>query len=302
MNTADPDLQDDGLVAFYLGHFAARHDLYVENGAEVKRETLGPEVLRKAVRHHYALSGYTATEDGRTHVGAIDFDTENGLEQALKVREVLDQNLIPCLIAASRRGAHLWVTSWDWCERGTVSRALTAAIGLALGDEAMADDKIEVFPKPGDDLACGALRLPGLTHQKDGKVYPLMFPDSAEWTPEPGPKEIVSHYQLTIPTFLHRLASSGPRRARYPKSVGTFYGFKEQREYGPSPKATEIQRDRYGVEGKPGGTARCPKHDDKRRSMTVFRDDERVYCGAPHCPFNGGGRGIGSVQLSKMQV
>jgi hypothetical protein len=60
---------------------------------------------------------------------------------------------------------------------------------------------------------------------------------------------------------------------------------------------------RMGVENaRPGTTVKCPQHEDRRRSLTIFKDDKRVYCGAPACPLHGDGHGVGSIVLGKMVV
>ena len=294
MTPNDPDWADDGIVSLYIGTFAPRDDLYVENGAEVRREPLTPDVVRKGLKHKYPVSAYMAAADGRTHVGAIDFDVdEGGYLMAVKIRRLLDDHNIPASIVESRRGAHLWVTSVDWSDAGTMHRMLTAAVGLALGKEAMEDPKVEVFPKEGDDLAVGALRLPGMHHHKTHLIY------SFNGIADPTFRQIIEGHELTTAEAVKRLAGTGPRKQRYPKGLDNFYGYREPRDFGPTPKATEVLAG-WGVEARPGGTVRCPRHKDRHRSLTVFKDDERVFCGAPHCVLNGGGRGVGSVQLTKM--
>lgn len=296
MRVDDPDWDDEGIVSLYIGTFAARDDLYVENGAEVRREPLRPDTIRKAIRHRYAVSAYMGAADGRTHVGALDLDVdEGGHTMAEQVRDLLDEHNIPASIVGSRRGAHLWVTSCDWVKVGEMHRMLTAAVGLALGNEAMENPKIEVFPKIGaEELAVGALRLPGLNHHKTQVIYPF------NGIEQPTFRQIIEGHMLTTGEAIRRLAGTGPRRRRYPKALDNFYGFREKRAYGPAPKATEVLSS-WGVTVNPGGTVKCPKHQDRHRSLTVFKDDERVYCGAPHCPLNGGGHGVGSVALSKME-
>lgn len=298
MRETDPDFGNDHLLAEYIGAFSARDDLYVENGKGVVRAPLTPDVVRNAVRHHFPVSAYLGATDGRTHVGAIDFDTTDGWVQALDCQHFLDDHAVPSLVSGSRRGAHLWVTSWDWLTTGVMHRALRATVALALDAETAADPKVEVFPKAGSDLAVGALRLPGLPHQKDQQVYPIRFLDTA--FNDPTIDDVLMNHVLTTPEALTRLAGRGPRTtSAYPKDLGGFYGYREKRDFGPEPSASEVLQG-WGLHVRPGGTARCPKHDDKHGSLTVFRDDRRVYCGAPHCPLNNGGHGVGSVLLARM--
>jgi hypothetical protein len=301
MLATDPDVADEGIVSLYIATFAGRDDLYVENGAGVVREPLEPEVVRKALRHSYPVSAYLGTADGRTHVGAIDFDREDGLELAHKIERLLDQHDIPAMVGESRRGAHLWVTSVDQTSIGTMHRMLKAAVALVCGQETADDPKVEVFPKHGsEELAVGALRLPGLPHQKTQQVYPVWF-GGYNKCEQPTFRDLIVGQQLTTSAAIERLAGKGPPIAAYPKDVGEFYGHKPERDWGEDPSASEILL-AWGVpNAKPGGTVNCPKHNDKRRSLTVFKDDERVFCGAPHCVLHGSGHGVGSVLLGRME-
>lgn len=299
MTPTDPDWDDHGIVSLFIGTFAARDDLYVENGAEVKRQRLSPNVVRDAIAHRYAVSGYLGTEDGRTHVGAIDFDTDDGLEQARQVQHLLDQHSIPSLVVGSRRGAHLWVTCLDWSDTLTMHRALKGAVALSAGPDAAKDPKVEVFPKRGDGLACGALRMPGLPHQRTQQVYPLYF--GATVVSAPTFRQIIEMHALTMAEAISRFAGKAPALREYPKSLGNFYGYSPQyAHFSEAPKASEVLS-AWGVQCRPGATVQCPMHDDHRRSLTVFKDDERVFCGAPHCVLNGGGHGVGSIHLKEMR-
>lgn len=298
MKPNDPSWDHDILLSEFIGCFAARDDLYVINGAEVRRESLTPDVLRHAVSHNYALSGYTAQADGRTHIGAIDFDTDEGLDQAFKVQALLEAHDIPSMVSESRRGAHVWVTAWDWCEAGLTYRALRSAMVLALGDESAMDSKIEVFPKPGTDLAVGALRMPGLAHQRTAQVYPVHMLGVTYQNPTF--LAILNHHVLTDRDALKRLAGSATPKALYPKNLSgweqTSHG-----DFGEAPSASAVLQ-KWGINNaRPGGTVRCPMHDDKRQSLTVFKDDARVYCGSPGCRLNNDGHGIGSLLLSRME-
>jgi hypothetical protein len=297
MTPDDPNWNDDAIIAEYIGAFSARQDLFVKNGAAVFRQPLDPPVIRHAIEHHYSVSGYLGAPDGRTHVGAIDFDTTDGFVRAKDIQHFLDQHQIPSLLVQSRRGAHLWITSWDWVSTGEMRRAIRSAVALVLGAEAVEDEKVERMPKAGDDLAVGSLRLPGLPHQKDQQAYPIY---DMRGEVEPTFLSVLEFHTLTTPEAIRRLAGAGPKvTPEYPKGLGGFYGYREQRDFGPEPSASEVLS-AWGVQIRPGGTGRCPKHDDKHGSLTVFRDDKRVFCGAPHCSLNGSGHGVGSVMLSRM--
>jgi hypothetical protein len=304
MNVNDPHFADDDVITVYLGGFAGRSDLYVENGGQVIRQPLTPTVIRHAIEHDYAVSAYLGTADGKTHVGAIDFDTDDGLTTARTIqRWLLERSSIPSLLSHSRRGAHLWVTTLDYTTTAQMRRALQAALSLSGGPHAVGNPKVEVFPKKDEGLGVGALRLPGMPHQRTQQVYPIerSVAGQADWATleEPTFDQIIEAQVLTTAEGIDRLAMQCPLPRTYPKVDAAFYGYSERR-FSDTPKASEVLAS-WGVQVRPGGTVRCPAHDDQRRSLTVFRDDERVYCGAPHCPLNAGGHGVGSVQLSTMR-
>jgi hypothetical protein len=299
MTPADPGWYNDDLLGLFIGTFAGRVDLYVENGAEVKREPLTPEVLRHAIAHRYAISAYLGQADGRTHVGAIDFDTANGLEQARQVQHLLDAHDIPSLVVGSRRGAHLWVSLFDYSDTTSMHRCLKAAVALSAGQPAADDPKVEVFPKRGESLAVGALRLPGMPHQRDQQVYPVYV--GAESHPAPTFDQLVDLQQLAMAAAISRLAGRLAPPREYPKALGDFYGYSHAASrLGDAPKASAVLAEGWGLQVRPGGNTFCPFHDDKRRSLTVFKDDQRVFCGAPACALNNAGHGVGSIQLRGM--
>jgi hypothetical protein len=56
----------------------------------------------------------------------------------------------------------------------------------------------------------------------------------------------------------------------------------------------------YGLHVTPGRTVRCPAHDDRHASLSVLPDDKRVYCHAPGCVLNDGGRGADAWALAQL--
>jgi len=55
-----------------------------------------------------------------------------------------------------------------------------------------------------------------------------------------------------------------------------------------------------GVDAVAGRNVRCPFHDDRHASMKVAPDDQRVWCKAPECVAYNGGRGLGTIALSRL--
>ena len=293
----DPDLSDDWMVDWYLWFFAARRDAYVINASEVVRDELTPAILRAALSHRYPLSGFMADEHGQTHVGAIDFDTDDGLTRAAQVQDIAAGRDIHTLLESSRRGAHLWVCSWGRVKTGQMHAALKALLHMA-DPELATDDHVEVFPKLGaGNFGSGALRIPGLHHHLTQEQYPVLREGKAT---DGGIKATLDLFGWTNPVHLVHAAGDRVHRPRtpYPQRITGFYA-KTNFRTGDEPKASEVLAG-LGIQVRPGATTRCPMHEDRRRSLTVFKDDVRVFCGAPSCPLNGAGHGVGSIDLSKM--
>lgn len=299
----DPIPRD--VVNLYIATFAPRTDLYVANGSAVVREPITPEVIDYAVKHRYPISAYMAVADDkgilRTHVSAIDFDTEDGFVTATEVAGLLSERGIPNLVFESRRGAHLWVL-WGPDPEGKApkaalaQRAMRVVIGL-VGDPD--NPKIEVFPKRGVDLAVGALRMPGLHHHKTQVRYPGydMNGEKVETM-----ESILLAFDPAPYSTLVALAGPEPQASAYPKRSNPSDSFYFTRPtHTDAPSVSTVLRG-WGVENaRPGITVKCPSHQDRHRSLTIFKDDERVYCGSPSCPLHGDGHGVGSIVLAGMQ-
>jgi hypothetical protein len=117
------------------------------------------------------------------HVAALDFDTADGLDRALRVSNALDSVGVPALVVPSENGrAHLWIVlGTGWGEDGTppslpailwrrALKAALAAVGLvdAPGIELRpASD----HPDPASPFSGGNLRLPGSPHRRTGRRF-----------------------------------------------------------------------------------------------------------------------------------
>ena len=285
-------------LELFTAFLAGREDVYVANASAVVREPVTPDVLRYAHAHRYPISTYMAAADGTTHVAALDIDREDGMAVAEKVQAVLYSEGIWSLRVQSRRGAHLWLGLSERVRTGIPRRALLAALAR-VHPGLTRDLKVEIFPKVGtNELACGALRLPGFPHQKTQQVYPVFAPDG-QWTTEL--HQILEWWKPADMDLVKSLASHFSPPTNYPHISQKFYRARKHYENVETPKASVILQS-WGVpRAQPGRTIRCPKHDDKHQSLTIFRDDARVFCGQPECPLNGGGHGVGSVMLERME-
>ena len=291
-----------------LGNFAARHDAYVQDSRWHREEPLTPEVAARAFKEGHSLSGYMAVPRGTrmmTHIGAIDFDSAHGMEDARSVRAFLAEKDIESLLVGSRRGAHLWVITTGDGTHGSepfgmvpasvMRRALHAAVELMLDQT----DKVEVFPKKSDkDWGVGALRMPLFKHPKTGVRYPAYDPfDDREVTSIVSLVNLMADIQMeTAYNALYGLAGADPEPVPYPTRTGL-----ERSVYaatGDVPQATALLAT-LGVGATPGHSVRCPFHDDRKASLSVASDDERVFCKAPACDMNNNGIGVGSIDLAK---
>lgn len=292
-----------------LGSFAARHDAYVQNSRAHISEPLTPDVARRAFKEGWSISGYLAVprETGKmmTHVGGIDFDTDTGIADAKKVRAYLAEHEVPSLLVESRRGAHLWVITTGDGEHGSepfgmvpawaMRSALHSAVVLELGS----DDSIEVFPKKSDrDWGVGALRMPLFKHPKTGLRYDVYDPfDDRKVTSITSLVNLMADIQSeTRYNALYALAGADPALVTYPTETGL-----EKPLYaatGDVPMVSALLAT-LGVRATPGHSVRCPFHDDKKASLSISRDDERLWCKAPDCAMHNDGIGMGSIDLQK---
>ena len=92
--------------------FAARNDVYshwTADGWRPVREPLtGETVIAGLQGTGPSISGYMIAPGSVSHVAALDFDTDNGLEQAFALASFMGSHGLPAYVETSRRGAHLW--------------------------------------------------------------------------------------------------------------------------------------------------------------------------------------------------
>lgn len=302
------------MLDLFIAQFAARDDGFVVDSGMHMNENLTPQVLLSAIQHGRSISGYMAKRDDegtiRTHVAAIDFD-EGTEDEVDAVKDTLESHDIHSLKVGSRRGFHLWVfiDSLDSPKDGhmlhgqvpaiTVTRALNHALRLTT-PELHKSGKAEVFPKstqgtwPG-----GTLRMPLMKHPKSGLIYPVYDEDGGVLTAGQTTDDLIQLLTycagLTTKWGAIRLFA-GAAPVEYPKGLDDHA--QPRVEY-DGPSATSLLAT-LGVQATPGRATYCPFHDDKRKSLSVAKDDARVWCKAPHCEANNGERGLGSMQLRQL--
>lgn len=271
--------------------FAAHHDAYVRDSRYHVDEPITPELLYDAYVNHYAVSGYTARlkDDVMvTRLGAIDFDHADPA-QIGQVRDTLKKVGIPYLVSQSSRGDHLWIHVKEGEVPAAVVRgALTHAIRLT--DPALLKT-CEVFPKMSTaPFGVGALRFPLMTHPKAKVSFPCYDMDNHELRKL---VDIVVAMDYTPLSALANLASQAP--IEYPRGLGEY-----RRRTNIEPGSVVSLLAEMGVTATLGHSCRCPFHEDKKASLSVAADDERVWCKSPECPAYNGGRGVGTLGLAKM--
>jgi hypothetical protein len=283
------------VLDMYIGSFAARLDAYVRDSRRHVNEPLTPGVAYAALGvGGFSVSGYMAAWEGQhtiTHLGAIDFDTEDGLRKGEEAQAWLLSQGVGSLLEESRRGSHLWVFSESNLPASIMRQALRGA-AVVIGCDMT---HTEVFPKKsGSDWGVGALRMPLMRHPKTGVRYPVHGPEGTVTSIEP---LVLAVESATSPVeALRRLALVDVGDTpTWPRSVA--YRLRTAAS-GPSPRVSEVLAT-YGVFVTPGRGARCPFHDDRHASLQVAKDDERVWCKAPACPLYNDGVGYGSRHLSE---
>lgn len=284
----------------YIGHFASHDEAYVRQDVGGSKwtvhEPLTAEVVMEAFSGgRYSVSGFLArARDGliETHVGAIDFDTDDGLEQAEATCHLLADMGIGSLLVGSRRGAHLWAHAEGVIPAAIMRRALHNALVLQGLDE----PKIEVFPKrSGTPMGGGALRMPLMRHPGTGLRYPARTPWGVLLTRL---ADVVSQAveQTSPPEALYALAGPDPMETPYPRWNDVYGPLRRSQD---DPGATSLLAS-LGLPAQPGRSVRCAFHDDRHASLSVSADDQRVWCKAPACRLYNDGRGVGSRDLARL--
>ena len=284
-------------VASYYAHlFAARQDVYSKwvdgVGWRPVRGPLIPEVILAGLsRSGPSISGYMGAT---THVVALDFDTDNGLDQAFQVARFVDA---PAYVETSRRGAHLWMV----LDRVVPAIAARAALRGLIQSAGLPDDP-HIELRPGADTikedGLGfALRLPWMPHPKTGVIGDMYNAQHEVMGPTIAAALLDIEWADTD-TFL----AWGERWVR-PPVTDIPRTLREPRDDYPddTTKASDILREMWGVaNATPGRNARCPAHDDKVASLSILKDDRRAICHAGGCLLNNGDRGRGTYELRQL--
>lgn len=306
MSSLDPGFPEN-VARRYVETFAGRTDAYVRwTGTQyiTVREPLTADVVLAAVRDRRPIGGYFLMPDNRSHVAALDLDRPDGWDIACRVGKWLWAQVGPAYVERSRAGrAHLWIVVGSDSTKelaglpGVVLRfALRAALAAAGLDGSPA---IEL--RPGSDRLARpdglghALRLPTMPHKATGERHPLCDPR----TGEPIGQTMGEMLAVLERASASRMVELAERYRPPTSSVGEgARQFLASKGHGAIDRfnahvgVCEVLRREYSVErAVPGRTIRCPCHDDRSPSLSIARDDTRVWCHAPSCELSADGRG-----------
>lgn len=283
----------------YAATFAARTDDFVvwAAGTWLRAERpLTPEVIDNAFHGGPSVSGYLIATDSTTHVCCLDFDCDDGLDLAKRLRGVMAEKGITGYVELSRRGAHLWVLLDHPLPARTVRRGLRAFLAAASIPES---PKIEFRPSHDEIKPDGfgsPIRLPTMPHPKvNGQRYPMIDAQDHPLSPrldrmllalEWSPSWAFAAMAETLRPTLKDLRAGDRRPYIGPTTEGS---------------ASDILRRLWGaLDARPNHTIRCPAHEDKIPSLSILADDQRAVCKSPACPLNNSDRGRGTYELTHM--
>jgi hypothetical protein len=305
------------VVSVYLNTFANRTDVYSRWTPEVSgwrpvREPLTPDVVIAGLMGTGpSISAYMIAPGSLAHCLAIDFDTDNGLEQAFVLGKTMWRLDLPAYVETSRRGSHLWCVISSTLKASTVRKAARALLGAALlptddphieirpgSDHVDAEDHLHVAGAVVGEGLGHALRMPMMPHPKTGKRGVMQDPRTQ--TPMgPSLGQIMLDIEHAPSHLILKWADRwNPAVERIDSSHRTPKPPREE----DHASACELLSTLWGVvEPIPGRNSHCPVHGrDRNPSLTVMKDDKRVICRVPGCILNNDDKGRGTWELRTM--
>ncbi len=285
----------------YIASFAARTDDHTQwNGSmwvRAGRPLTADAVVRGLAGTGPSLSGYFLTPQSTGHVAAIDFDSDDGLALAKRCRSALGKRGAPSWVEASRRGAHLWVV----CDRIHSGSVLRRFLRATLADAGIEETpKVELRPAQDEIKVDGygsPLRLPTMPNPKSGRRYPVL--DEHDRPLPARLDQMMLAIDYAPAWIVESLASSLRTDPRH--LPNSFFPPRLIRE-DDDESASEILRELWGMpEPMPGRANHCPAHGpDRHPSLSIAKDDHRVFCKQPACILSNDGRGRGTHELRKL--
>ncbi len=227
-------------------------------------------------------------DDNTAKVVAVDADGDDGWVTVHAIALVLLSHGIPCAIERSRRGGHLWLAVDKPLPAVVIRHAVLVAIAEAGHNPT--DAKIEVRPA-SDTLQSpyggGQLRGPMMPHRETGETWPLLDPSTleplgADWC------EAVGRFPVADPDAITRLASAWqPPTDAKPASQSTrkpYAGQSKVAAYNAAMSIWDVLNLYFpGVLRGQSRQARCPFHDDRHASLSIYAGGTKVKCHADGC-------------------
>jgi hypothetical protein len=287
----------------YIATWAPSTDEYVHwspgaGHAVTVHEPPTPEVIFRADQ---PVSFRHPAADGRTHILAVDVDVEgdDGWQAVLAIGRAFIDSEVPALVSHSRRGGHVWVRVDGRVSAGTAYRACRAAIRRAGHDPD--DPKFETRPA-SERGGRTNLRAPLMCHPLTGQRYPLLDPS----TEQPVHRMTLRDKLLQTCTIeasvraVEHLASLDAAGAPWTAAAPRTDGDGPIDRFNAQVGVCAVLRQDYGVErAAPGRSVRCPFHDDRTASLSIAKDDQRVFCKSPSCVIYADGRGVDAWDLAE---
>lgn len=285
------------------------------------------------------ISGYFLSPASTTHLAALDLDREDGLELGQTFAAYVDQKGGKAYLEPSRRGAHVWMVLDETRPALGVRLALKALAHEAgilacpsagqqtvpapktgrpqcpvchramLTEGAMQphdDRRVEFRPgadrlgvtRPGEEEVLGhCLRMPTMPHPATQKRYILI--ESGTWDRLPSRLvEMMPLIELCPVSVIDAAAERAPLpKLTPPRSLTHPYAEPEEEE-----SAITLLQTLWNASGTliPGRGAHCPAHEDRDKSLLVFKDDRRVLCYSPECILHNDARGRGTRELRQL--
>ena len=279
--------------AAWIDAFAYRRDDFLcfsaASGHYVPaRRPLTPRDVRSGVAGTGAtISLLFVRGDGTAKVGAVDADGSDGWDTLAAVAAALAVRGIPNAVERSRRGGHLWVVADEPVEAVVVRHALAVAVGLAGHDRD--DPKIEIRPLEvwsGSDgkrsrYAGGALRGPSMPHPATEVAYPLVDPV----TGEPLVEMPIADHDLLVRLATEWRPSAEATRPRRTVPRTKYDGPSKVAAYNAAKTVWDVLELYFPghLAGRSPGAARCPFHDDRRASLSMYANGTKARCHAAGC-------------------
>ena len=287
------------VATVYIAYFAPRSDVYqhwvADLGWRPVREPLTPEiVIAGLTKQGPSIGSYMIAPDNTSHVLALDFDTDNGLEQAFALARTMTLSGLPAYVEPSRRGGHLWAV----LDQSIPAVAARFAIHALLAEAGLPTDDPKIELRPGSDTISEgglghALRLPYMPHPVSGFRGKLLASDGKPLG------ATLAEAVLAIDTGSRDTALAWSERWKPPCSrIPPDLKHPHQPYPEDTSTASEVLRQFWGVENAVAGrTVKCPSHGDSVPSLTISRDDQRAWCHSPSCVLSNNDRGRGTYEL-----